>query len=320
MRPRTPRRTALRAVTAAVTLLAATLPAVPADGAAGSSILFDPGPRARCFSTLREFDGVAPTADRNNHHSKESCGQVDLPDRVDGHCAAPAFPYQGATGPQCPAWDFVTVNWNGDDFGRRPGYTTAVTGLPSGGLALTLDNNSAGSRDCALRETSLSYQYPSDSLRRRPDGGAYGLGDGHLGVSYTARVELRSDFRCAEHRALLTTDLVYLQPDGRKNVISVIAYDPGASANFTGPDRVTWDNHCTGGGCRVMVLTGQPLIAGEEARIAVDFTDLAQRLRERLGGQGPTRDSRLIAVQIVTSTRGADLRATVSGVDAVMTP
>ncbi|MFB7377661.1 hypothetical protein ACFC6U_13520 [Kitasatospora purpeofusca] len=320
MRPRSPRRTVRRTATAVAALLAAGMPAVPAHAAAGTSILFDPGPRARCFSTVREFYGVARTADPANHHSKEACGLVDLPGRGDSTCAPPGFPYQGAAGPQCPAWDFVTVNWNGGDFGHRPGYTTAVADLPSGGLALTLDNNSAEAGDCLLHEASLSYQYPSSSLRRRPDGSAYGLGDGHLRVGYTVRVELRSGFHCAERRAILTTDLVYLQPDGRKNVISVIAHDPGASADPTGPDRVTWDNHCAGDGCRVMVLTERPLSPGVDTRVDIDFTDLASRLRGLLGGRAPDLDSRLIAVQIVNSTRGADLRATVSGVDAVITP
>ncbi|MFD7093046.1 hypothetical protein [Streptomyces sp. NPDC059883] len=290
----------------------------PSPAAAGvtapTSIVFDPGPKYRCFGLEREPAGV-PAATQNDLHDTSGCGPVDDPQRNDSSCYG-RFPYTGAYGKTCPAWDFVTYDWTGESFRKYPGYDTQVWGNSGSPLTLTMQNNTAGIGDCKYREVAFSYHYPSSSLRRPAGGGEYKFSDGRLKVSYDAYAEQTGGFACGEKRAILTTDLIYMA-NGKKNVISVVHFNPG---NFIPPngDGVIWSNNCADG-CRVTV-PGQQIPAKATTRVSVDFTELAAKYGKYLGHSTIPTESNLLAVQLVNSVTGADLQTRVSNASVTLEP
>ncbi|MFG2196688.1 hypothetical protein [Streptomyces sp. NPDC048639] len=308
-------------VGAALSLLL--IPLVSPAGPAGAAdvtepvpVVFDPGPKARCFGVVREFYSVTPQNETNDSYDTSGCGAVDDPARVDGNCQD-RFPYTGAYGPACPAWDFVTMDWNSSGLRQYPGYDHQVWGSSGSPLTLVMQNNSRTLGDCTLREVAFSYHYPSSSLRRKENGNEYRLADGRLTVSYDAWAEQSGGFACDEKRAILTTDLIY-KANGKKNVISVVHHDPGNFAGTPDQNGVLWKNDCADG-CRVTVL-GERIPAGSTTRISVDFTDLAGRLAPYLGHDPVPGDSSLLAVQIVNSGKGSDLQTRVSNAAVTLQP
>ncbi|MFI2292018.1 hypothetical protein [Streptomyces niveus] len=288
-------------------------PVAAADVTAPTSVVFDPGPKARCFGVLREGTGIPP-ATQSDLQDMSGCGSVDDPQRVDDACYG-RFPYTGAYGKACPAWDFVTLDWRSEDFQQYPGYDTEVWGNSGSPLTLKMQNNSAQKGDCKLREVAFSYHYVSSSLKRKADYSTYNFSDGRLKVSYDAYASQTGGFACAEKRAILTTDLIYFV-NGKKNLISVVHFNPG---NFIPPngDGVIWSNNCADG-CRVTV-PGQQIPAMTTARVSVDFTELAKKYSAYLGGAIPA-DSRLEAVQVVNSGTGTDLETRVSNATVTLEP
>ncbi|MFE6027194.1 hypothetical protein [Streptomyces niveus] len=288
-------------------------PVAAADVVAPTSVVFDPGPKSRCFGLLREGEGIPP-ATRSDLQDMTGCGSVDDPQRVDGTCYE-RFPYTGAYGRACPAWDFVTLGWRSEDFQQYPGYDTEVWGNSGSPLTLKMQNNSAQKGDCTLREVAFSYNYVSSSLKRKPDGSTYNFSDGRLKVSYDAYASQTGGFACDEKRAILTTDLIYWV-NGKLNLISVVHFNPG---NFIPPngDGVIWSNDCANG-CRVTV-PGQQIPAKTTARVSIDFTELAKKYSAYLGGAIP-ENSQLEAVQVVNSGRGTDLETRVSNATVTLEP
>jgi hypothetical protein len=272
------------------------------------TLLYDPGPAHRCWSVAHESYGGTSDPDTSG------CAALDTPERTDSTCTW--FPYEGRYGHACPGWRFVTRGWNGNDSGQRPGYNTSVHGRGSS-LTLTMKNDAEDVGDCDLYEVAFSYEYTGSSLRRNPTTHQpYDFSDGRLKVSYDAYVDRSGEFGCAEKRAILTTDLIYYA-HGKKNVISVIHYDPGHFAGSGRHGRVLWSNHCSDG-CRIAV-PGQPVTPGKTTPVSVDFTALASAYSAYLGGAVP-KASRIEAVQVVNSTRGADLETRVSHADVTLDP
>ncbi|MEV8434667.1 hypothetical protein [Streptomyces chartreusis] len=284
-----------------------------AAAATATSIVYDPGPRLRCYSASDESGGT------NYGNDSRDCGAIDEPGRVDDSCTW--FGYSSPRGTQCPAWRFVTYGWDENRLRQYPGYDHQVQGPSGSPLKLVLQNNSRNLQDqCELKEVAFSYEYVGSSLKRRADGKEYNFSDGRTKVSYDASVEQSGDFRCAERRAILTTDFIYRTARGL-NLISVVHYDPGA---FSRPneDGVLWSNGCKDGegrpsGCRVTV-PGQRIEPGRTTRIDVDFTEVARQYARYLGGEPAPSPSQIEAVQVVNSTKGADLKAEVSHADVTV--
>ncbi|OPF73399.1 hypothetical protein VT50_0228725 [Streptomyces antioxidans] len=314
---------------AVVLPLGPSLPTASARTSAGTPIVFDDGPRHRCYAVQEEhYDPEPPGHAPNPLKDTSGCSALDDPQRVDAACAD--FGHTGPWGPACPAWKFLTVGWyyqktpdpDSGDFRKFPGYDVQVAGAEGAPLTVSLRNSARATADpCTLREVAFAYEYPSSSFRRRADGGAYGLADGSaLRVSYDARVSDGGVYACAsEHRASLTTDLIYgYGPEGarKKNVISVVHFNPDAPA--PPPDGVLW-RHCDTGGCRVAVAAPEQLPAGVSSHISVEFRALAQRYAADLGHpDGVPADAQIDAVQIVSSNRGTDTGVDLTGTEVVL--
>ncbi|MFD7857861.1 hypothetical protein ACFV6B_26770 [Streptomyces microflavus] len=293
--------------------------AEPAAQTAATSIVYDPGPRLRCYSVAVE--------DLKSSYGNDSsdCAAIDNPNRwnqappSEGGCQW--FGYTSKYGTECPAWRFVTHGWDPSELRTYPGYDHQILGQSGSPLKLTLQNNSRHSQDgCRLKESTFSYEYTGSSLKRNSAGGVYNFGDGRLKASYDALVDQSGDFRCDEKRAILTTDLMW-HHEGRIFLISAVHFDPG---KFDPPnaDGVLWDNGCKDNpdqpqGCRVTVY-GERINENKTTRINVDFTALAQQYQEYLGGEPIGAASQIESVQVVNSTKGADLKAEVSNVDVTI--
>ncbi|MEU8934301.1 hypothetical protein AB0D30_31000 [Streptomyces sp. NPDC048409] len=270
------------------------------------SIVYDPGPTHRCWSVSHESSGASTDPDTSG------CAPLDQPERTDTNCQW--FPYTGRYGDACPSWRFVTIGWEENKLRKTPGYDARVTGAEGKPLTLQMRNSARKAGDCDLREVAFSYEYTGSSLRRDPaDHQPYNFADGRLRVSYDAYLRHSGGFACSEKRAILTTDLIY-EAHGKKNVISVVHYDPGHFAG-AGKNGVLWSNHCSDG-CRVTVA-GQRVAPGRTTAVSVDFTALAAKYSAYLGGAVPT-SSGIEAVQVVNSTRGADLETRVSHADVTL--
>ncbi|MEU0277500.1 hypothetical protein [Streptomyces sp. NPDC006195] len=281
-----------------------------------TSIVFDPGPKNRCFGVVGEFPDL-PAGPPSTYYDTSGCRAVDNELRADDGCSD-RFPYTDANNRKaCPAWDFVTLNWKSDQRTKYPGYDAQVSGNSGSPLKLGMENNARQVGDCLLREVAFSYHYPSSSLRRPAPGQHYNFADGRLKVTYDAYAKQSGTFACGEKRAILTTDLIYKDGD-RKNVISVVHFNPG---KFIEPnaDGVFWNNGCQDNSCRVTVQ-GQEIAAGTTSQVSVDFTALAQKYRSYLGGTAVPAESEVIAVQMVNSTMGADLRTEVSNASVTLEP
>lgn len=314
------------------------LPACAPDGADGLgasaaavtapvSIVFDPGPKNRCFHTSHE--GVTGT--QTDYLDSSGCAADDDPQRNDTSCTQ--FPHIGPDGKNiCPAWELITYGWDSGRFTLYPGYDTQIWGSNGAPLTLVLQNNSrplrtaSGDQDCSLRETTFAYDYPSSAIRRTPTWGEYTLADGKLVVSYDAWAQYGGDFGCDEKRAIMTTDLI-LDDATRKYVISVVHYHPGDTTSQVGD--VMWTNNCidsldhpdhTNDSCRVTVF-GQPVGEATTTHLAIDFSALVDRVGSQyLKGLTSTSVARIHGIQFVNSTRGADLQTRVSGADVVLQP
>ncbi|MFJ4966957.1 hypothetical protein EES43_03095 [Streptomyces sp. ADI96-02] len=293
-------------------------PAAPASASAATSIVYDPGPKLRCYSVSDETGGV------NYGNDSSDCGAIDNAYRVNDKCTW--FGYTSPRGVECPAWRFVTYDWDRDKLRQYPGYDHQVQGQSGSPLKLVLQNNSknlrdaTGKQDCDLKETTFSYEYIGSSFKRHDDGKVYNFSDGRVKVSYDALVEQTGGFSCDEKRAILTTDFIYKSARG-VNVISVVHFDPGP---FSQPDQngVLWSNKCrteagAPDGCRLTVY-GQRLEPGKQARIDIDFTEVAKKYAAYLNDDPIPADSQIEALQVVTSTKGADLKAEVSGADVTV--
>ncbi|MGW6600235.1 hypothetical protein [Streptomyces sp. NPDC055036] len=304
---------------AAMAALLFFLVGTPSPAAAGvtesTSVVFDPGPKNRCFGVVREPESI-PAATTEDFHDTSGCGPVDDRQRVDDRCSS-RFPYTGASGKACPAWDFVTYNWTREQFRTYPGYDTQVWGSTGSPLTLTMQNNATGTTGCELREVAFSYHYPSSSLRRKADGSTYHFSDGRLKVSYDAYAEQTGGFSCEEKRAILTTDLIYWV-NGKLNVISVVHFNPGKFMEPPNADGVMWTNNCANG-CRLTV-PGQQITAKTTTRVTVDFTELARKYAAYLGGDGIPASSQIEAVQMVNSGKGTDLKTQVSNASVTLEP
>ncbi|MET9534930.1 MULTISPECIES: hypothetical protein [unclassified Streptomyces] len=272
------------------------------------SIVYDPGPAHHCDSVSHESTGATSDADTSG------CAALDDAERVDTSCTW--FPYEGRYGHACPSWRFITINWDEDRLRQYPGYDHQVAGAEGSPLTLTMQNNAKNVGNCDLHEVAFSYEYVGSSLRRDPSTHEpYNFSDGRLTASYDAYAKQTGGFTCDEKRAILTTDLIYTV-NGKTNLISVVHYDPGGFAG-AGKDGVLWSNGCSDG-CRVTVA-GPPIEAGKTTHISDDFTALATKYASYLGGAVP-KSSQIQAVQVVNSTRGADLETRVSHADVTLDP
>ncbi|MDI5971104.1 hypothetical protein POF50_017425 [Streptomyces sp. SL13] len=310
-------RRALRGRTLVVIMVAALavplgLTASAAASAAGPvSVVYDPGPTNRCWELVQE-DDPNPLPALSPLQDSSGCAADADPTRDDTSCADFAYP-------DCPAWRLHTYDWDyTDDFGRTPGYDFQVTG--GAPLTIAMDNDNAETADpCTLRETAFSYEYPSSSIRRKPDWSAYQLTDGDLTVSYDADIQQNGGFTCAsEKRAILTTDLIY-SVGSQTYVLSVVHFDPG---HFTPIQQggYYWWNNCDGG-CRLTV-PGQQLTAGADGTITVDFTALLKQYAPYLGNADGTlpANAQLTAIQIVASNKGSDTSTRLTNVAVNLTP
>ncbi|MFD4023265.1 hypothetical protein ACFWRV_07035 [Streptomyces sp. NPDC058576] len=332
MRSRSPwKPLRLAAVLAAIS--AATLPLAPSASPAAAepagpvsrtadpatSIVYDPGVKWRCYSVSNETGGS------NYGNDSRDCGNIDHPNRVNAACTW--FGYTSPRGVECPAWRFVTYNWEQEHLRTYPGYDHQVQGNSGTPLKLVLQNNSRGLRNvvshaqnCELKEVAVSHEYVGSSFKRKADGSTYNFADGQVKVSYDALVEQTGGFACEEKRALLTTDFIYRTARGI-NVISVVHFDPGP---FSRPndDGVLWSNNCrkadgTADGCR-MTVYGERLTSGERRHLEIDFSGIATKYRGYLNDEAVPVASQIEAVQVVNSAKGADLKAEVSGLDVTL--
>ena len=137
--------------------------------------------------------------------------------------------------------------------------------------------------------------------------------------------EQSGSFHCTEQRAILTTDLIFFDTThGRKDVISVVHYDPGNFMNAPASpvDGVLWQNGCADNSCRVTVRApaDQPITTpGTTQHLTINFTALARQLATKyLGGLTIDSGTGIYAVQFVNSTRGADLQTRVSNVNVMV--
>jgi hypothetical protein len=295
-----------------------------ADEPAGESVLWDPGPSARCYSVITEPDTIPGFTLKDT----SGCAGIDNAARVDGNasCWPGGDGFVGQWGPTCPAWRFNTWGWDHrTDWQQTPGFDLGVGDSPSAdSLALTLRNDA---RDlpaetvCQLREASISYDYPPSALKRMPN-----LNE-NLTFSYIATVTgggRPEDYGCAtEKRSILTSDIIWVAPnphydpnwkDGDPlqnkdaeltHVISVVQYNPNDwSTSAAKPkDGVLWWNGCeaTGtvkvgkqqkektvtyaSGCRVTIAAPTQLSAGERTPVVVDVTALAKQYAKKYLGQ-----------------------------------
>ncbi|MGI5350290.1 hypothetical protein ACQEU8_19230 [Streptomyces sp. CA-250714] len=291
----------------------------PAAAKPAKSILYDPGPSLRCYSVSVETTG------ENYGNDHRGCNAIDSPWRENNE-GCKWFNYVSDAGRrECPAWRFINYGWPKERLGKYPGYDHQVKGASGSPLQLVMQNNSRTEGSCDLKEMAFSYEYIGSSIRRKESGETYNFADGPLKVSYDAFARKSGGFTCNEKRAILTTDLIYHVPGGGKDVISVVHYDPG---HFMTPnaDGVLWTNKCAGSvengkrvpGCRITV-PGQQIQAGKTTRVSVDFTGLAKKYRKYLHQNsdrtGPPKESAIDSVQIVNSTKGADLETRVSHAD-----
>lgn len=321
------RRTAPVMATAVLLLFGMASGPASATVSTPTSIVFDPGPKNRCFYTEREFYApITAAANQTPYYDDSGCAADDDPMRDDHKCLNDgSFPYVGPQGGACPAWDFITMNWQSSQYEQYPGYDTQVWGTNGSPLTLVLQSNTeplGANNDCNLRETTAAYQYPESGLRRKPDWTAYSVADGDLTVSYDAWAQQSGGFTCSEKRAIMTTDLLFWDDaHSRNDVISVVNYDPGHFAGTPNADNVLWQNNCAGSSCRVTVL-GQQIPAGSTTHLTIDFGALLQQLGNKYLGGLTQLDTgmQINAIQFVNSTRGADLQTRVSNADVVLQP
>ncbi|MFF7738399.1 hypothetical protein [Streptomyces sp. NPDC007984] len=318
------KRAGLTAVTAVVAAAAAAA-LIPFYGSASTpkpkteSIVYDPGPKQRCYSVSDEAGG------KNYGNRSTDCKNIDNANRVNSRCTW--FGYTSRRGVECPAWRFVTYNWDESKLRKYPGFDHQVQGPSGSPLKLVLQNNSRNlktaqnKQNCELKEVTFSYEYIGSSLKRPAGGGVYQFSDGRVNVAYDALVKQSGGFSCSEKRAILTTDFIYKTARGT-NVISVVHFDPGS---FMKPnaDGVLWTNKCRTGagkpdGCRV-TIHGQRLQPGKKSRISLDFTAIAEKYAKYLGNDPIPKKSQIESVQIVNSAKGADLKAEVSRADVTLT-
>ncbi|MFJ7062552.1 hypothetical protein ACIQVA_33445 [Streptomyces microflavus] len=282
--------------------------------AKAKSIVYDSGVKLRCYSVSDEVGG------REYGGDSRDCGAIDNANRVNQRCTS--FGYTSKHGVECPAWRFITYNWDESKLRKYPGYDHQVQGRSGTPLKLVLQNNSknlrdrSGKQNCELKEMAFSHEYIGSSLKRHADRSVYQFSDGRVKASYDALVEQTGGFSCQEKRAILTTDFIYKTTRGI-NVISVVHFDPGA---FMWPkDGVLWTNKCRTGegkpdGCRVSVY-GQRVQPGKKTRIDVDFTEVAKKYAKYLNNDPIPAKSQIEALQVVNSAKGADLKTEVSNVD-----
>ncbi len=310
----------------AVALLAAACAA--SAGAATKtrqSLLYDPGPRHRCFDVGEENPAGAQGYETNPWKDDSECSGFFVPQRADENCRAFGAIMAPDT-PTCPTWKFITYGWYyrktpdaPSEFrvASGPGYDLRAQGGDGGKITATLVNDAAGKPDaCTLREVTFAYEYPSSSFQRKPDWSAYTLGDSdRFDVSYSATISGLAPAQCAsEPRTFLTTDLIYAFTDSagraRTNVLSIIHFD---AAGLTSPGTIFW-NACDDSGCRVAV-PGPQIPAGRKSRVSLEFDALLREYGPQLGHPGGVPpDAVVTAVQIVSSNRGSDATVAVRDV------
>ncbi|MEU6631937.1 hypothetical protein ABZ905_27195 [Streptomyces parvus] len=286
-----------------------------APAARAKSIVYDAGVKLRCYAVSDEVRGVQYGSDSRD------CKAIDNPNRVDSKCTS--FGYTSKHGVECPAWRFVTYDWDQSKLRAYPGYDHQVHGPSGSPLQLVLQNNSknlrdgSGKQNCELKEVAFSHEYVGSSIKRHPDRSLYQFSDGRVKASYDALVEQSGGFSCKEKRAMLTTDFIYKTSRGI-SLISVVHFDPGPFSRAN-EDGVLWTNKCRTDageptGCRVTVY-GQRLQPGKKTRIDIDFTALAKKYAKYLDNDPIPAKSQIEALQVVNTVKGADLKAEVSDVD-----
>ncbi|MFI9645716.1 ricin-type beta-trefoil lectin domain protein [Streptomyces sp. NPDC052040] len=226
-----------------------------------------------------------------------------------------------------PTWDMGTRTWNGSDWGRTPGYSFTSQSDPA---AVTMRNSAIG--DCAVHETNVSYTYQGTHLRFGPDRKRLALGDGQVNVSYDAQIQKQGDFSCAQHRAILTTDFIFEDPEhgsALPDVLSIVHYDPGT---FQPVDShgIQWEtldektNTCDAQwGCRVMVRAPQLLSDSSNwTPVNDDISALFDKYAAYLnpGNRMDKSQFTLRGIQVVSSNVGSSTTASVKNVDARLTP
>ena len=307
-------------------LLSAALPAQAQD----TSILWDPGPRYRCYQVVEEHYGEPQGFQANPLKDTSECGPFLVPAREDPNCTAFGA-FIGPNRPTCATWKFSTVGWyyqktqNGpSEFRTSPGYDVGVTGGNGSPITARLVNKAYGLPDCNLREVAFSYEYPSSSfIKHRPDGPEYSLDDAQqFLVSYEMSISGVRNFSCQQgerKRNLVTTDFIYTYADGsgvwKKNVLSLVNFDPGLAYR---PDAagIYWEQS-SAEGCRLMVAGPQVPVGGTHT-VSVDFKDLVRRYSSKLcHAGGVPANARVLAVQIVNSNAGSDSTVDVKNIQAV---
>ncbi|MFH8342583.1 ricin-type beta-trefoil lectin domain protein [Streptomyces sp. AM6-12] len=285
----------------------------PAADTDSYPLLYDPGPSHDCWG--RNVDDDSTKKD-TAHENTSGCGAF-APDKE--------FQRDMAQPQSTPTWDEGTLGWGVSDRGATPGYSFSAQ---TGAKTVTMVNNAAGT-DCGLRETNIGYTYQNSQLRWGPDRRKLTLGDGQVNVSYDATVHQTADFTCPTKRAILTTDFIFDNTvTGQPAVLSVVHYD--AENRFSGSksgsvlwDTLNSDHTCDAGyGCRVMVKSPTAMLGdGQKGSVADDVSGLFDQYADYLNPQNLPKDKfSLRGLQIVSSNEGGSTTASVSDIDARLTP
>ncbi|MEU3535668.1 RICIN domain-containing protein [Streptomyces murinus] len=312
--PAPPRRIALLALSALLLLVPALWPRLTQPAAAdtgSSSLLYDPGPAHDCYALVVEDPPDKNTTPDPGRTSSAGCGAF---------AGTEEFTRKS---PERPTWDIGTYGWNTSNWGTSPGYSFTTR---TAAKTVTMQNDASGV--CGLHETNVSYTYPDSQLKPGPDRAYRTAADGRINVSYRAKIQQTKPFTCGEKRALLTTDLIFEDSEhgsAHPDVISVVHYDPGT---FKAPDSngVVWytrdDTTMTcPDGCRVMVRAPDLMKDATWASIDDDFSQLFDKYVDYVNPEHLPKSAFVLrGVQIVSSNTGSSTTASVSDVDARLTP
>ncbi|MFS0895726.1 hypothetical protein [Microbacterium sp. 179-I 3D3 NHS] len=289
------------------------------------SLLWDPGPRHRCWSVVEERPQGTPLT--NLHAETSGCDEIDAlavqlgMDRHDTNAACwPAGKaWVGVQGQTCPAWRFNTHGWLwGDSGGKTPGFDHWVEGADGSPLTLTLVNNAhnlGGTNPCRLTEVTATYEYLKAGLKRHPK-----LSEGLVFTGNLKVPSAPSASSCGEDRKILTTDIMWTSSAtgaDKVHLIQVVNFNPNGWDIASNDPRVLWDNKCEGGHCRISVADPSGYMSvGQDKQVSIDFTQLFETYKSYFAASGITAaNSDVRAVQVVNSTVGANLTAQVRSMD-----
>ncbi|WP_226647008.1 hypothetical protein [Microbulbifer variabilis] len=195
---------------------------VNAFGGEKLDILWNDGPKNRCFRHVQQNHDVADM--ETEYLQNDDCPIIS---RRQTSSSCDSFGNNG----YCPLWNVITYGWDISDKDRSPGWSLwNISGGWGSPLEIALINNTQGLPDpCKLREVSFSWEWPDLSLKRTSEGKPIILGDiTSLEVEFKAKVANKSKPLCTYPSTLyVSQDVVVRFPNDISYSIGVLVFNFG---------------------------------------------------------------------------------------------